>query len=182
MREIPDDDALLAFHAGTATDDQARTLDQILQWDDARLERTHDYIQWLFPNQVPSPVNPSAPVVTARHRQAFAQRPELRQNLLRALQRMLDFYCLQSTTEQGMTRISPSADWPTKHPRWLTRGNHNHLRLTRILKCLNLLGLPDQATALFASLDAIAHGEEGAAISQTTHQFWKDAAERVPKG
>src|SRR5258706_11889459 len=114
------DDPLLAFYTGVATDDQGRTLDQILQWDDARLERAHDYIQWLFPNEVPSPVNPSAPIVTAAHRQAFAQRPELRQNLRRALHRMLDFYGLQSSTEQGTTRISPAPDWPTKHTRWLT--------------------------------------------------------------
>ncbi len=168
-------DPLLAFYAGVATDDQGRTLDQILQWDDARLERTHDYIQWLFPNDAPSPVNPGAPVVTARHRQAFAQRPELRQNLRRALDRMLDFYGL--TSEQD--RVSPSADWQTKHTRWLTRGNHNHLRLTRILKCLNLLGLGDEAEALFECLDAIAQSEEGAAaISPTTQRFWREAAEK----
>jgi hypothetical protein len=171
---VDPDDALLAFYAGAATDDQGRTLDQILAWDDARMERTHDYIQWLFPNDVPSPINSGAPVVTAHHRQAFAQRPQLRQNLRRALDRMLDFYGL--TREQDL--ISRSAEWQTKHTRWMTPGNHNHLRLTRILKCLNLLGLPDEATALFACLDTIAQSEEGAAISQTTQRFWKDAAEK----
>ena len=34
------------------------------------------------------------------------------------------------------------------------------------------------AKALFACLNAIAQSEEGAAISQTTHRFWKEAAEK----
>jgi hypothetical protein len=170
------DDPLLAFYTGVATDDHGRTLDQILQWDDARLERTHDYIQWLFPNEVPSPVNPSAPIITAAYRQAFAQRPELRQNLRRALHRMLDFYGLQISDEPGEPRVTRAADWQAKRANWLTPGNHNHLRLTRILKCLNLLGLPAHATALFKHLDQICHSAGGEAISARTQHFWEAAS------
>ncbi|MGH9411741.1 MAG: opioid growth factor receptor-related protein, partial [Vicinamibacterales bacterium] len=39
------------------SDDEGRTLQQILAWDDDRLERAHDYIQWLFPTRQPSGVN-----------------------------------------------------------------------------------------------------------------------------
>ena len=70
---------ILDYYRGTGVDGAGRYRDQVLQFSPSELETVHDYIQWLFPNQVPSPVNPSAPVVTARHRQAFAQRPQLRQ-------------------------------------------------------------------------------------------------------
>src|SRR5271170_564607 len=39
---------LVAFYRGGYTDNGG-TLDQMLSWDDARLESVHDYIQWLFP-------------------------------------------------------------------------------------------------------------------------------------
>jgi hypothetical protein len=50
------DDPLLRFYTG-GRDSEGRTLDEILSWDDQELEFCHDYIQWLFPNDVPSGVN-----------------------------------------------------------------------------------------------------------------------------
>jgi Opioid growth factor receptor (OGFr) conserved region len=40
---------LVSFYAGLAPDNQGRFLKEIQNWSDERLERTHDYIQWLFP-------------------------------------------------------------------------------------------------------------------------------------
>ena len=36
-------------------------LEDVLQWDDEKLERTHDYIQWMFPTDQESAFNASAP-------------------------------------------------------------------------------------------------------------------------
>jgi Opioid growth factor receptor (OGFr) conserved region len=172
------DDHLLGFCAGTGADSEGRTLDQILAWDDRRLESCHDYIQWLFPNDRPSGVNPDAPLLTARHIHAFARRPELRENLLRAYRRMLRFYGLELRTVGDKPRVSRAANWDSRRPIWLTPANHNHLRLTRIIICLDLLGLPDHARALFAFLNDLSRGPDGAAISQTTLAYWRAAAER----
>jgi hypothetical protein len=58
---------------------------------------------------------------------------------------------------------------------WLHAGNHNHLRLTRILTSLRLLGLDDQSRALFLCLEQIAGGHPHA-ISATTLDYWRRAA------
>src|SRR4051812_9992096 len=87
-------DRIVAFYSGE-TDDQGRTLDEILRWSDDSLELTHDYIQWVFPTPMRSGVNPSAPLVTADTAAAFAKRPELRNGLARAFDRMLAFYGLR---------------------------------------------------------------------------------------
>ena len=55
---------LLNFYLGGAPDDRGRTLAEILRQDDAWLESTHDFVQWLFPLDRPSGVNPSAPLLT----------------------------------------------------------------------------------------------------------------------
>lgn len=167
---------LLAFYRGTGTDTEGRTLDEILGWDDDRLERCHDYIQWLFPNPTPSAVNPDAPRLTAGHSEAFAREPELRKNLLRALLRMLRFYGLTLSTEDGRPRVIRAANWQVRRAQWLTPGNHNHLRLTRVLICLNQLGFPEHARALFALLDEVGRGEGGGAISPATYAYWRSAA------
>src|SRR5687767_14960180 len=64
-------DAIVEFYSG-GRDSAGRTLDEILAWDDDRLEAIHDYIQWLFPTRQPSGVNPFAPLVTDATVRAFA--------------------------------------------------------------------------------------------------------------
>lgn len=39
---------IVVFFAG-GKDDEGRTLDEMLSWSDLKLERLHDYIQWMFP-------------------------------------------------------------------------------------------------------------------------------------
>jgi hypothetical protein len=40
---------LVSFYDGSGPDGNGRTLEEILQWDAEKLERSHDYIQTLFP-------------------------------------------------------------------------------------------------------------------------------------
>jgi hypothetical protein len=65
---------------------------------------------------------------------------------------------------------------------WLTASNHNHLRITRILKAMRTLGLETEATALFGCLSDI-HREESTknfpGVSDERFRFWQHAvAER----
>ena len=43
-------DILILFYLGLSPDAQGRKIEDIWQWKHDRLEYTHDYIQWLFPN------------------------------------------------------------------------------------------------------------------------------------
>lgn len=124
-------DRILAFYRG-GPDDKGRTLTEILAWEDRRLENAHDYVQWVFPNRTRSRYNPAAPLLTDETVKAFRTDPTLKARLLQSASRMDTFY----------------ADGPEK-PLWVSDSNHNYLRITRILLCLNELGLSDRARQFF---------------------------------
>jgi hypothetical protein len=62
---------------------------------------------------------------------------------------------------------------------WLHAGNHNHLRLTRMLRSLRVLGLEQEAATLWAALRALYERETAAGrrtITAETFAFWRQAA------
>ena len=151
-----------AFYAGTGTDDRGRSLADILAWDDGRLEAVHDYIQWLFPLPEASAFNPSAPLLTDADIAAFHDQPALQAGLGRSLARMRAFYGLPA----GRARQA----------QWVTAGNHNMLRISRILRSLHLLGLDDEAQALLRDLEALYKAGAGSIIGPVTLGYWRRAA------
>lgn len=167
--------AILDFYSGEAPDDRGRHLSEIQGWPDDRLEVVHDYIQWLFPLPEPSPVNPAAPLLNAATIREFHARPELRERLRASFLRMLRFYGLE--LREGL--VTRAANFAERSPNWLWPGNHNHLRITRILRCLHLAGLEPESTAFFDSLRSI-YDEQRAqpypAITAETFRFWSNAA------
>lgn len=177
-------DLLVSFYAGTAPDDAGRYLRNIHIWPDARLEQTHDYIQWLFPLRERSGFSPSAPILDEAAIEAFHQRAELRRNLHTSFVRMLLFYGFtvrEGCAEGCAMRVVRASSFADRARVWLNWGNHNHLRITRILKSLKLLGLGEEADAFFAVLEEV-YKEERASrnprISPETFEFWKEAVGR----
>ncbi len=163
------------FFAGRRPDHAGRFFDEILARDDDELESTHDYIQWIFPLREPSPVNPAAPLVDDETEFEFAADASLRDAVARAFARMLKSYGFQLRTVDGRPEITPSADWSRRSATWLTRGNHNMLRITRILKSLRLLGHPESADAFFTALRAVYRTNAAGVIGATTFSFWTSA-------
>jgi Opioid growth factor receptor (OGFr) conserved region len=169
--------AITSFFRNETPDNSGRLLAEILAWGDDKLEWTHDYIQWLFPMRISSPVNPDAPTVDDAAVAAFAADPRLRAALASAFNRMVKFYGFEVKARGSTMRIVRSADWPKCSANWLSRRNHNMLRITRIITSLRLLGLDRHAQAFFAALEALYTSDEGDAIGTTTFEFWKEAAE-----
>ena len=168
---------LIAFYSGAAPDHRGRFLRDIQQWSDERLEAVHDYIQWLFPLPEPSPVNPLAPLLDRPAIEAFHAQPELRRSLGVSLARMLRFYGLEldSGPPPAVTRAENFAE---RARNWLWPGNHNHLRITRILKCVRLSGLESEARAFFECLTGIYEEERRKPrpeITAETFRFWSAA-------
>lgn len=159
---------ILAYYAGTGTDDRGRSLHDVLRFDDASLEHVHDFIQWLFPLRERSGANPDAPRLDDAAVASFRERPDLRANLRRSLDRMLGFYGLQRNGDA----IVRGPEFPLRR-HWLTPGNHNHLRLTRMMISLRTLGLEGEAQALYRCLTVIAASEGG--VSNVTLHYWNDA-------
>lgn len=167
---------LLRFYRLEGPDARGRMLSDIWTWDAARLEGVHDYIQWLFPLAEPSAFNPDAPLVTAEVADAFRRDADLQARLRRSLAVMLDFYGLTLDDDgAGRVTIARARDFAARSRGWLQAGDHNHLRLTRILTSLRLLGLAAHSRALFDCLDAIAR-ERPDAVSATTRAYWRRAA------
>jgi hypothetical protein len=178
--EVPvkqDGSSVLRFYAGVQPDHQGRLLREIQQWPDDQLERTHDYIQWLFPLNEPSGFNIDAPILNDEAISRFRGNSSLRRGLQTSLIVMLAFYGLEmrGTVPLSVTRASSFTE---RAENWVTPSNHNHLRITRILKSLRLLGLEAEAAAFFECLADIHHGEAQKAqpgISAETLTFWQAA-------
>jgi hypothetical protein len=147
---------LHAYLAGTGRDSRGRLATEVLAFSNEQLEEVHDYIQWLFPLPVRSSAQPDAPVLTETEIEAIKADPQARDILKRATERMLRFYA--DTT------------W------WLKWQNHNHLRITRIIRSLRLL-MGAAAAQHFHNAILTLHGPAGAPVNPRSLEFWADAAE-----
>jgi len=163
--------AILEFYCG-GRDDEGRMLEDILSWPDEELEAVHNFIQWLFPLPERSGANPGAPVLDEATIEAFHRSPELQGRLRQAFLRMMRFYGFVWRGGQ----VVPSEDFSQKAQNWLHPDNHNHLRLTRILRSLRILGLETEMQALFAALKEVYNGHSGS-ITSRTFDFWTRAAD-----
>lgn len=161
---------LVEFYLG-APDDRGRMLDAILAQDNEWLEYTHNFIQWLFPLTTASGANPTAPVLDAAQISEFRSNPQLRQRLRLSFERMLGFYGL-APTPHG---IEKAPDWDQRKTLWFTHPSHNHLRITRILKCLNTLGLAQEAKMFFQALAALRETEQNCGIPDSAFAYWENA-------
>lgn len=82
---------LVSFYRNKSPDNAGRLISEIMKWDYVRLERTHDYIQWLFPLPEESSFS-NALVVDKDVFASFHSCPELQSNLRSSFVKMLDFY------------------------------------------------------------------------------------------
>ena len=151
------DTAWLRFYRGAGADSEGRTLEEILEWDDDALEATHDYIQWVFPLSERSAFNPHAPVLTEAEMAAARGDERVQENLRRALDRMREFY-----------RVTPETEGRPK--RWACAMDHNHLRITRILRSLRLLGRGEDAAAFYRDVSRF-----DAPVDERAKRFWREA-------
>lgn len=158
------------FYLGKAPDHLGRRLEDILRWSDDKLEARHDYIQVLFPLLEPSAHIPTAPVLDAAALAEFQKNPAIQKNLWRSFQLMLRFYGFEMHGDK--LEITKAPNFPAKSANWLFVGDHNHLRITRILKCLSACGLQEHAAAFLNALLAVA---EPGRVSLETVGYWKRA-------
>ncbi len=171
-------DAILDFYHGEPLANGRRLAD-IWDWSFDQLEDAHDYIQWMFPTDTPSPANPDAPLLSEEAARAFAWDDVLRDRVQRSLAVMLRFYGLERLVlPDDKLVVIRAVTFSDRRGVWLWPNNHNHLRLTRIIRSLRLLGLKKDAQALAKCLDDIARVEGRDSISEETAEHWRRAARR----
>jgi hypothetical protein len=167
-------DILILFYLGLSADAQGRKIEDIWQWEHERLEYTHDYIQWLFPLLEKSNFNRNAPTLNPSVIETFKNTKELKKRLRQSLLLILDFYGLKVESQPSQPiKIIKSETYQDRKKQWIGWRNHNYLRLTRILTSLKLLGLENEAKALFKCLDEI-YQEEKDKIGSETYSYWKN--------
>jgi hypothetical protein len=145
---------LHSFVNGQVADHRGRTVADILALPDTRLETVHDYIQWLFPLPERSGAQPDAPVLTREDIVAIRDDPAALANLRAATERMLAFF--------------------RANPHWLRSHDHNHLRISRIIRSLALLVGPDEARAFRAAVLAM-NKEAGSPVDPGNVRYWQQA-------
>ena len=129
---MADSRRIVAFLEGEGADDCGRSLFEVLAFDNIRLEATHDFVQWLFPLTEPSDAVPGAPVLTSEEVAAIQASGMAQCALAAATDRMDAFY--RATHD------------------WLMPNDHNHRRITRIIRSLRLLVGDEQADAFRAAI------------------------------
>jgi len=165
---------IVAFYRGDGRDHRGRSLSDIHAFDFHELEFNHDYIQWLFPLPEPSGANESAPLLSKEDIAAFTGDASLRKALLQSFQLMLQFYGLDLVVRGENVEVVRSANFDERSGQWLTHGNHNFLRISRILRSLTLLGCSRYAVALLGCLEGI-YAENAQAIGNTPIGYWHRA-------
>lgn len=135
-------DPIIAFYTHQGTDHQGRTLKQIWNFDDYQLEKTHDYIQWLFPTPLASKFNSNAPILTSESICQFIEDEEAIANLT-----------VSSFIFQRFLKLDDEV------PFWIKSkngyDNHNCLRISRVIYCLNILELYNRANDFYSLISSI---------------------------
>jgi len=83
----------------------------------------------------------------------------------------------EDTEENISYHIIPAPNWRQQFKNWAVSFDHNHLRITRILRCLRVLGLQTEYNAFFTALERV-FNDPGIRISGRTMEYWKQAVTR----
>ncbi len=144
------------FLAGKQPDAAGRMVMDYWRKDYDWLEETHDYIQWAFPLPVASRYNPTAPRLRADEPGLVRSMPMVAVSFKRNVQMMLRFY-------------------DDRHE-WLRAHDHNHLRITRILKSARLL-MPNSGLDMKFYTAVLLRARAGT-VNDKTISIWTDVVRK----
>lgn len=164
MANIP----LLTFYLG-GFDIAGRSFEEILEKDDGWLEKTQDYIFWIFPT-----FRTDCDSVLDEETRALFKLPLMQERIKKAFRRMLTFYGFRYRPKIA---ISLSL-WGERSKVWLNGEEHNFQRITRILQCLMLVGLKNEAKSFFEGLSEVFSSKENNNITKETFSSWKKTIKR----
>lgn len=144
----------------TLRKDLGFTFEDFLRFNDEQLEQCHAYIQWVFPLREVSQFNPDAPLVNNATLEYFDEFVIFRDKMYDAYRKMTNFY------------FNNGKGWD----RWVTKNNHNFLRITRIIKSLRLFGFYNQAHDFYAYCQSVMKNDYyNQVIGEVTKTYWRDA-------
>ena len=116
---------IVLFLEGKIKDYEGRFLNDIWSFDDTKIEKVHNFIQWIFPLDELSKYVPSSPVLIDEEILEIKQSSVAKEHLILSKQWFYGF----------LNRTS----------KWELEKNHNHARISRMIKSLKLLHSEDAA-------------------------------------
>lgn len=106
-------------------------------------------LQWMFPLHEPSLYSIDAETLTETDIQTLSTSPDAQAHMMAASRRFRAFLGVGDPAE------------PRKWRTWARFGNHNLLRVTRVLRSLRLFGLHDEARSLYGAMMQVRQLGEG---------------------
>lgn len=145
----------------------------------ADLEYEHDFIQWWFPTKEKSQFQPNVPTLSDADIQQFHQDDVAKGVLLERFLVMLAFYGLRLKKTDDTVAVEKADNFNERKNNWVD-GSHNLLRMTRIMTCLNILGLREYAVAFHRAVSDILRVERPS-VYLHTKAYWDKAVAGVPQ-
>lgn len=146
--------SLLGFLNGHETTRSGWLLSHVWKFNDTQIENTHTFIQWVFPTDEPSRATPGSPVLDEEQILEIQNSEQAKQNLRKSAEWYFDF-------------LRRNNFWRKPH-------DHNHLRITRVIKSLRLLCGDDEADYFKEQFWQLL-GTDISQIPSRTIEYWEDA-------
>jgi hypothetical protein len=163
---------LVKFYTSGGRDGADRSLFDILAMDDWELERTHDFIQWIFPTETQSAYNSDAPLLDLETQKVLLENPVFEARFKKAIKRMLVFWGLDYREGKSYIQILPI----TEKLFWMEYDNHNLLRMTRFMESCQMLGRGFEARNLFEVLLQASKNPDWHFVALENVTYWYSAA------
>lgn len=128
----------------TLTTGEKYYIDNLIIKDDTFWEECHNFIQWVFPNSIPSKFNPDAPLLKDRDMKCVTYGP-----WKKLYGRFLVFLGIYWGNDNFDTLFVFNEE---RFARWFNGEDHNCLRVTRVMSLLHSLDQYDMKDSLWAFL------------------------------
>jgi hypothetical protein len=123
------------FTTGRCSDTHGRHISDIWAYQYEQLEIYNDYIQWLFPTNKQSQINPTAPMWDDALWQNCQNKTHIISSVNRSVLTMLKYFGIIYRNKKFHLINDPK-----RFKNWLVKDHHNQMRITRMLTTLVLVG------------------------------------------
>lgn len=141
-------------------DKEGRTLNRIQNFTYFEMEAVHSFIQWAFPLHEKSLHSIDAPILAKSDIETLRSSEIAKEEILKNAKAFKEFLGLGEKRDEMRIAF------------WCRKGNHNLLRITRIIKSLRLFGLESEANKFYHEVLAEA---KRMCLSVTTIEYWNKA-------
>lgn len=141
--------------------------------DDFKMEHTHDYVQWVFPNPRPSKARDKVAQYECKQGEydLLMSNPVVMRRIEDAISKMLMFWGISYNRVSGVIGVL-TADRKRFIKKLVNNADHNQLRFTRMLIFLRCIHRDDLAHMLFGLFRTMGFDTD---VNNYTWNFWCDA-------